>query len=227
MRPTRRPSRFWASALPGLAGHLARTMPWTMLLTGCVSGTAVLALLTRFASQTPLDQGTVRMTFLPAVAALAFVPHAHFRPLIQATPLPLWIASVGQTLFALPVLAVTCWVQLQLMASTAPPTDAGHLPAVYPLLAQLTAWSMLTLAIAACCERTRYAALSGAIAVPVSFALIAAASFAPALERNLLTPPAAPHTATTAWYAIAAVALALAVVALRDHWRRYTRRIHL
>jgi hypothetical protein len=227
MRPTRQPSRFWTSALPSLARHLIRTMPWATLLAGCVSGTAAMVLLTRFAAQTPLDQGTVRITFLPAVAALAFVPHAHFRPLVEATPVPLWIASVGQTLLALPVLAVTCWVQLQLMASTEPSADAGHLPAVYPLLAQLTAWSVLTVAIATCCERTRYAALSGAIAVPVSFTLIAAASFAPALERNLLTPPAAPHAATVAWYAITAAALVLAIVAVRDHWRRYTRRIHL
>jgi hypothetical protein len=82
-------------------------------------------------------------------------------------------------------------------------------------------------AIAACCERTRYATLSGAVAVPVSFALIAAASYTPALKRSLLTPPAAPHAATVAWYTIAAAALALDSVAVRDQWQRYTRRLHL
>jgi hypothetical protein len=223
MSRVRRPRRFWISTLPALARHLVRTVPWVTLLAGCGGGTAVLALLTRFASQTALDQNTVRMTFLPAVAALAFVPHVHFRPLSQVTAVPSPIIAAGQTLLALPVLAVTCWVQLRLMAGTVPANAAGRLPAVYPLLAQLTAWSLLTVAIAACCERTRYAALSGAIAVAAGFTLIAVASFAPALERRLLTPPAAPHAVTIAWYALAAAALVLAGVAASDQWRRFSR----
>jgi hypothetical protein len=97
-----------------------------------------------------------------------------------------------------------------------PAAAAVHLPAVYPLLAQLTGWSLLTAAIAAYCERTRYASLSGAVAVPVSFALISIASFTPVLNRYLLTPPAAPHAATITWYAITAAALVLAGVAVRD-----------
>ena len=216
MSGTRRPRRFWTSALPGLAPHLARTTPWATLFAGCASGTLILALLAHFAGRSPLDQSTVRVTFLPAVAALAFVPHIHFRPIIQAAPTPTWIAPVGQTLFALPVLAATCWVQLRLMAGTLPAGLAGPVPAVYPLLAQLTGWSVLTGAIAVCCERTRYASLSGAVAVPVSAVLIAAVEFIPALNRYLLTPPSAPHAATIAWYAIAAAALALAGVAVRD-----------
>jgi hypothetical protein len=87
---------------------------------------------------------------------------------------------------------------------------------VYPLLAQLTGWSLLTVAIAACCERTRYAALSGAIATAVSFALIAATSYAGVIKRRLLAPPATPHAATIAWYAIAAAALALTCLAIGD-----------
>ena len=222
-----RPRRFWTRALPALAQHLMRTMPWVTLLVGCASGTLVLALMAHFAGHTPLDQGTVRVTFLPAMAALAFVPHVNFRPLIPTTPVPTWIASAGQTLPAAPVLATTCWVQLQLMASTLPAHSTAHLPAVYLLLAQLTGWSVLTIAVAACCERTRYTALSGPIATAVSLTLIAAASYTTAIKRHLLTPPATPHAATLAWYAIAAAALALSCLAIRDQWHRYTRRLHL
>jgi hypothetical protein len=221
-----RPRRFWIRALPVLARHLMLTMPWVTLFVGCASGTLVLAVMAHFAGRSPLDQGAVRVTLLPAMAALAFVPHVHFRPLIQATPVPAWIAGAGQTLLAAPVLAVTCWAQLRLMTSTLPEHSAAHLPAVYPLLAEFTGWSVLTVAVAACCERTRYAALSGAIATAVSLALIAAASYTTALKRHLLTPPATPDAATLAWYTIAAAALLLTFLAVRDQWHRYTRRLH-
>jgi hypothetical protein len=222
-----RPRRFWTRALPIFVWHLTRTTPWLTLIVGCASGTVVLAVMAYFAGHTPLNQDTVRFTFLPAVAALAFVPHVHFRPLIQAMPVPTWIAAAGQTLLAVPVLAVTCWVQLRLMTSTVPVGSAGHLPAVYPLLAQLTGWSLLAVAIAACCERTRYTALSGAIASTVSFALIATASYTDPIKRHLLAPPATPHAATITWYAIAGAALTVICLAIRDPWHRYTRRLHL
>lgn len=225
-RCPRRPleaGRFWISVLSALLRHLIRTMPWTALLAGCASGTLVLALLAHFTGSSPLDQSTVRITFLPAVAALAFVPHTHSRPVTQTTPVPAWITAAGQTVLALPLLAATCWAQLRLMADTTPAADAGFSPAVYPLVAQLTAWSLLAAAIAACCERTRYAALSGAIAVPIGAALIAGAEFIPEIQRHLLTPPASPHAATITWYSTAAAALALAAIARRDPWHRYTR----
>jgi hypothetical protein len=185
----------------------------------------VLALLAHFAGHTPLDQSSVRITYLAAVAALAFVPHTHFRPVTQATPVPAWVAAAGQTVLALPVLSVTCWVQLRLMAGTVP-VGAGQQPAIYPLLAQLIAWTLLGAAIAICCDRTRYASLSGAIAIFITATLIAGAEFTPALQRHLLTPPATPRAATIAWYLIAATALAMANVAGRDSWHRYTRRLH-
>ena len=87
-------------------------------------------------------------------------------------------------------------------------------------------WSLLALSIATCCERTRYAALSGAIAAPVTFVAIAAASFLPPLDRHLLSPPDTARAATIAWYSIAAAAGALAILAIRDQWNRYTRRLH-
>jgi hypothetical protein len=223
---TKRARGFWPRAVPVFARHIFRTTPWVTLIAGCASGTVILALLAHVTNHSPISQGTVRVTFLPAVATLAFVAHVQFRPVMQTTPVPTWIAAAGQTLLALPVLALTCWVQLRLMTSTYPPASAGHLPAVYPLLAQLTGWSALTVALAAGCERTRYAALSGAIAVPVSFAIIAVTTYTPGFERHLFTPPASPHAAAIASCAIAAAGLALTCLAIRDQWQRYTRRLH-
>jgi hypothetical protein len=220
----RRPTR--ARALPGLIPHLLRTTPWPALLAGCASGTLVLAVLAHFAGDSPLDQSTVRITLLPAVAALCFTPHTHSRHIVQTAPLPAWITTAGQTLLALPLLAATCWGQLHLMAETVPAGETVHLPAIYPLIAQFTAWSLFAAAIAGCYERTRHASLSGAIAVPVSTALIAVAEFTPALQRRLLTPPATPQAAAIAWYTLAAAALSLAGIAIRDQWHRYTHRLH-
>ena len=201
-------------------------MPWGTLLVGCASGTVVLALMAYFAGHSPLDQNTVRLTLLPAVGSLAFVPHIHFRPLIQTTPVPIWVASVAQMLLAVPVLAITCAVQLDLMTSTSPTPYRTQLPAVYPLVAQLTGWSLLALSIAAGCERTRYAALSGAISAPLTFVAIAAAWFIPPLRRHLLSPPDTAMAATIAWYTIATAALIVAAFATRDQWHRYARRLH-
>lgn len=161
------------------------------------------------------------------MAALAFVSHVRFRPVIHTTPLPSWIAPVGHTLLSLPVVGLTCRMQLGLMASTVHAAYGRHLPAVYPLLAQLTGWCAFTMAVAACCERTRYAVLSGAIAVPVSFAAIAIATYTPAIKRVLATPPATPHAVTVGWYTITSAALVLTGLAIRDQWQRYTRRLHL
>ena len=89
------------------------------------------------------------------------------------------MAPAGHVLLAAPVLAVTCWAQLRIMAHTIPPHALGHPPAVYPLIAQLTGWCAVTVAAAACVDRSRYADLGGAIAAPVSFAAIALAWYAP------------------------------------------------
>jgi hypothetical protein len=102
----------------------------------------------------------------------------------------------------------------------------SHLPAVYPLLAQLTGWCALAVAAAACCDRSRYADLGGAVAAPVSLAIIALAWYSPGINRLLVTPPATARAATLAWYAITAAALALTCVAMRDRWQRYTRVLH-
>jgi hypothetical protein len=209
-----------ARALPVLARHIVRTVPWAALTAGCLAGTALLVLLTYVADHDHqvLSPGVVRLGFLPAVAALAFVPRDPLRQLTQAAPAPAWLTCAGQTLLAVPVLAVTCWAQLRLVDHTGPQRSA-----LYPLLAQLTGWCALALAAAACCDRSRYADLGGAVAAPASLAVIALAWYTPGIDRLLLTPPASPPDETLAWYAIAAAALALGVTALRDRWHRYAR----
>jgi hypothetical protein len=220
---TARPGMFWTRAAPVLCHHVILMMPWATLLAGCATGTALLALLAA-TSQTPLGQTAVRLTFLPAIAALAFVPQAPLRPLDQTTPLPTWVTPAAQTLLAVPALALTCWVQLLIMAHTYPSPGRHHLAAIYPLIAQLTGWSALAVAIGACCDRSRYTDLGGAIAAPLTLAAIAIAWFTPGIKDLFATHPATPRNATIAWYSITAISLAITAAAMSDTWHRYTRK---
>jgi hypothetical protein len=224
----RRSRASWLRVLPLLARHIARTMPWTTLMAGCLAGSIFLAFLAHVArgSHWQLSQGTVRFAFLPAIAALAFVPRAPFRPLSQATPVPAWVVPVCHLLLAAPVLVATCWAQLRVSNYTIPPHSLGHAPAVYPLIAQLAGWCAVTAGAAAWVDRSRYADLGGAIAAPASFAVIALASYAPVGARFLAEPPATAHAVTVTWYAIATAALTLACLAMRDQWHRYSRRAY-
>jgi hypothetical protein len=218
----------WLRALPLLARPITRTMPWVTLIIGCLAGTAFLAVMARVAdtSHAPLGLATARLAFLPAIAALAFIPRIPFRPLTQVTPVPAWLAPAGHIALAAPVLAVTCWAQLRIVAHTIPPRTLSHPPAIYPVIAQLTGWCAVTVAAAACADRSRYADLGGAIAAPVSFAAIALAWYAPVTGRFLMEPPATAHAVTIAWYAIATAGLTLCCTAMRDRWHRYTRSLH-
>ena len=228
VRPAQRSRLSWVRALPLLARPVTRTMPWVTLITGCLAGTVYLAIMAQVASasHSPLGQGSVRLAFLPAVAALAFVSRAPFRPLTQTTPVPAWVAPAGHVLLATPILTATCWAQLRITAHTIPAHTLSHPPAVYPLIAQLTGWCAVTVAAAACVDRSRYSDLGGAIAAPVSFAAIALTWYAPITHRFLTEPTATPHGVTIAWHAIATAALALTCVAMRDQWHRYTRNLH-
>jgi hypothetical protein len=229
VRQARRPRLSWLRGLPLLARHITATMPWITLLTGCLAGTGFLAALAHVAgtSHGPLDQGAVRLAFLPAIAALAFLPRTPFRPLTQTTPVPAWVTPASHLLLAAPVLAATGWAQLRIMAHTIPPHTVGHPPAVYPVIAQLTGWCAVTVACAACVDRSRYADLGGAVAIPVSFAAIALAWYAPVTSRFLTGPPASALGVTTAWYAIAAAALTLTCAAMTDRWHRYSRHLRV
>ena len=227
VRPALRYRLSWVRAAPLLARHIARTTPWVTLLAGCLAGTGYLSALARFTGGSqPLGQGNVRLAFLPAVAALAFVPRAPFRPLTQTTPVPAWVAPAGQLLLAAPILAATCWAQLRIIAHTIPPHSLGQPPAVYPLVAQLTGWCAVAVAAAACVDRSRYADLGGAIAAPASLAVIALAWYVPASASLLADPPATAHGVTIAWYAVTSAALTLTCAAMRDQWHRYSRSLH-
>jgi hypothetical protein len=210
--------------LPLLARHVTRTMPWAALIAGCAAGTLLLAALAYFADKShySLSQTTVRFCFLPAVVAVGFALRAPVQSIAQAAPAPGWLSPAGHILLAIPVLAVTCWAQLGLMAHTSPPGAAGH-PAVYPLLAQLTGWCALSVAAAACADRSRYADLGGAVAAPITMAAIALAAFVPAARHILVVPPETPRAGAFAWYLVAAAALAVTAAALRDRWHRYSR----
>jgi hypothetical protein len=212
--------------LPLVARYLTRTMPWVTLITGCLAGTALVAVLAHVAdtSHWSLGQGTIRLTFLPAIAGLAFAIRDPFRTLTRATPVPAWVTPAGHLVLAVPILAATCWAQLGIAAYTVPPRTLAHAPAVYPLIAQLTGWSAVTVAVAACVGRSRYADLGGAVAVPVSFAAIALAWYAPVSARLLVDPPATASAVAIAWYALAFFALIVAGAAMHDPWHRYVGR---
>ncbi len=227
VRPARRPRLSWLRALPLLAWPITRMMPWATLITGCLVGTVFLAVLAHVAQASGwlLGQGNVCLAFLPAVAALAFVPRVPLRPVTQAVPVPAWVAPAGHLLLAVPVLAATCWAQLRIMTRTIPLHILGHPPAIYPLIAQLTGWCAVTVAAAACVGRSRDADLGGAVAAPVSFAAIALAWYTPITRRILVEPPATVHGMTIAWYAVATAALALTCAAMRDQWHRYSRNL--
>ena len=207
-----------------LARRVSQTMPWVPLITACLAGTGFLAIMAHVADSAHwlLGLGYVRMAFLPEVAALAFVVPAPFRPLTQVTPVPAWVASAGRLLLAAPVLAATCWAQLRIANHSMSPLSLGPLPAIYPVIAQLTGWCAVTVAVAACVDRSRYADLGGASAVPVSAAAIALAWYVPMTHKLLAEPPATAHGVTFAWYAVATAALALTCVAMRDQWHRYS-----
>jgi hypothetical protein len=219
MRDPPRPSRFWPHTVSALARHVLRTVPWATLLAGSATGTALLAVLDE-TSRTPLGQGSVRLTFLPAVAALAFVPRTHTQALAQAAPLPTWVIPAAQSFLAIPVVAVTCWAQLLIMTSTIP-ASVGHAPAVYPLVAQFTGWCAIAVAAAAVCERSRYSDLGGAVAAPVTLVVVALAWVTPGLKDGLALPLAAPVTATIAWCSVATGALAVTIAGMRDRWHRH------
>ena len=215
----------WLRALPLLARPVTETMPWVTLITGCLAGTVYLAVMARLAgsSHSRLGPGDVRLAVIPAVAALAFVPRSPFRPITLATPVPAWVNPAGHILLAAPVLAATWWAQLRIIAHASPLAARSHLPAVYPLIAELTGWCAVTVAASACVGRSRYADIGGAVAAPVSFAAISLAWYAPVSSRFLSEPVAGSHTVTVAWYVVATAALTLACAAMRDRWHRYAR----
>jgi hypothetical protein len=235
LNPPGRPARFarrsrlsWLRTVHLLARPITRTMPWVTLIVGCLAGTVFLAILAPVAdgAHWSLGEADVRLALLPAIAALAFVVRDPFRPLTQATPVPARVGPAARILVAAPVLAMTCWAQLRIMSHTISGRALHDQLAVYPLIAQFTGWCLVTVAAAAWVDRSRYADLGGALAGPVSLAVIGIVWYAPVSARLLVGPPATAHGVTVAWYAVACAGLVLSCLAMRDRWHRYGRTLH-
>jgi hypothetical protein len=203
-------ARVLRAALP----HLVATMPWGTLLGGCVIGLAASAAGYRLAGPASDSAGVtavVRAAFVPLVVVAAFLAADPHRPLVAALPAPAWLTPATHTALALPVLTGTAALQLRLAAAE---LAAGQrytgVPAQLPRLmlsAELAAAAAIALAAASVVARTRWHELGGAIAAPVSLAIIAAtqATWADVTWRILL---------------VGALAVATAAWAQRDPWLR-------
>jgi hypothetical protein len=212
---TARAPRTWAlrvlrAALP----HLAATMPWGTLLGGCAIGLAISVVGYRFAGAASDSAGVaavVRAAFVPLVLVAAFLAADPHRHLVAALPAPAWLTAATHTALALPILAATAALQLRLAsAELAAGQRYTGVPAHLPWLmlsAELAAAAAIALAAAGVVARTRWRELGGAIAAPVSLAVIAAtqATWADVTWRILL---------------VGALAVATAVWAQRDPWLR-------
>lgn len=215
------------------APHLARTMPWPVLLAGCAVGLSISLVEHLFArpSQSPTTIIiVVRVAFVPLVAASAFLtsdPLDH--DLATALPAPAWLSTVMSVIFALPILGLSAWLQLALTASALRISEpaTAHLPWL-SLVVELGAWSVFAIAAATSISRTRWNELAGAIAVPVALAFVGVLAFAP-----LRLLPAAPSPTGLAspehaawlrsdwsWCALGLAAALVTLFAGRDRWRR-------
>lgn len=217
-----------------LPRHVAGLLPWGPLLAGCLTGIGVTAALRVFAGpvETPAELGAgVRASFVPAIAGLAFLLHDPQRQLTGALPAPPWLTSALRVALALPVLALTGAIQLDL-AARALAVDlraAGQPPAGLPwvaLTAELAAWCAFALAFAAALERTRWGDLAGFAAAALALAAVGALAVLPLhlLPAAIVaTTRAQQHRWTAAWRFWAAAGGTAALVAgwaVGDPWRR-------
>jgi hypothetical protein len=203
-------ARVLRSALP----HLAATMPWGTLLGGCAIGLAASVVAYRFAGPASDSAGVtaaLRAAFVPLALVTGFLAADPHRHLVAALPAPAWLTAATHTALALPVLAGAAALQLRLAAAElATGQRYTNVPAHLPwpaLSAELAAAAAIALATASVVARTRWHELGGAIAAPVSLAVIATthAALAGFTWRLLL---------------VGALAVATAAWAQRDPWLR-------
>ncbi len=213
---------------PGpLAAHLARSTPWLPLLAGCLAGTG----LSLAAEITARDQDprlvavVARASFIPAMAGLAFLLQDRHWQLAASLPVPGWLGAAMRIGLVLPLLALTCWLQLQLGdRALARMRAGGTLPAL-AIGAEFAAACAITLAAAAAVQRSRWHDLGGVIALPAGMIVLAALAFGPlrVLPTQILTTGTWPR----AWVRATLLAVLLAGLAAfgaawssRDRWRR-------
>ncbi|HXW47260.1 MAG TPA: hypothetical protein VEL03_20875, partial [Streptosporangiaceae bacterium] len=172
---------------PALAAHVAGMMPWGPLLAGCLTGICMTVALRIAAgpTETPADLTVgVRASFVPVIAGLAFLLHDPHRPLTGALPARAWLTPAVRVAMAIPALALSGAVQLQIAgrALAADLHATGQPAAPLPwvgLTAELAAWCALALALAAGLERTRWHDLAGLIAAVGALAVIGAVALVP------------------------------------------------
>ena len=228
------PRRRHARSGTALAWHVAQALPWGTLLAGCLTGIGVTAALRIFAgpTETPVDLGGgVRASFVPVMAGLAFLLHDPNRQLTGALPAPAWLTPAIRVALAVPVLALTGAIQLDLGAralavdlhTTGQP--AAELPWV-ALTTELAAWCALALALAAGLDRTRWRELAGVVAAVGALAVAGALALLPlhmlpAAITEMTRAQARQWTAAWRLWAAAGGAAALtAAWAAGDPWRR-------
>jgi hypothetical protein len=238
-------------AVFALTGHVARFVPWGALAAGACAGLGFSLAVRGFANpaapQAELITG-VRLAFLPPMVSLGFVLHDRHRQLAGALPVPTWVTSALRLCLALPVIALTCWLQFWLVASALAATSTGQagtpvagaaaagggretLP-VPPLVTEFVGCCVIMLGVAAAVERGRWRDLGGGAGVPAALAVLAALAGLSMLKGSpvRLLPTtfdamtaAQRHEWDRAWLAWAAVGLAAAMAAgwsSRDPWRR-------
>jgi hypothetical protein len=216
-----------------LTGHVAGMMPWGPLLAGCLTGIAVTVALRIFAGPTEspanLSVG-IRASFVPVVAGLAFLLHDPHRQLTGALPARAWLTPAVRVAMALPVLALSGTIQLQITArALAADLSAPGRPAALPWIAlttELAAWCALALALAAGFERTRWHDMAGFLAAVSALAVVGALTLLPlhllptAITDMTGTQQRQWATAWRVWTAVGAAGILTADWAAGDPWRR-------
>jgi hypothetical protein len=208
-------------------------MPWGPLLAGCLTGIAVTVALRIGAGPTesPADLGVgIRASYVPVVAGLAFLLHNPHRQLTGALPARPWLPAAIRVAMALPVLALSGMIQLQIAAhALAADLHAAGQPAALPwiaLTAELAAWCALALALAAGFERTRWHDLAGFLAAVAALAVVGSLAVLPLhLLPTAITGMTAAQqhqwaAAWQLWAAAGAAGILLAGWAAGDPWRR-------
>jgi hypothetical protein len=222
-------------SLAPLVGHLTRTMPWPVLLSGCVAGLGISLVAHQLAhpsENTSIVTLVVRVAFVPLVATVAFLAYDAHRTLVTALPFPKWVAPAMQLFLAIPPIALTLLGQLELAADDLKRAADNHQGSAAPglpwqaLCGEFIAWSAIVFAVASTIARSRWQDLGGSVAAPAGLAIIALLAVTPLglLPSQLLNLTKSQRTewmrAEWLWCAIAILACLIAWWANRDPWLR-------
>ena len=161
------------------APHLVRTVPWAVLIAACATGLAVSLVSSQFLNPLRSTEGVLlfsRLAAVPLAAAMAFLAWSPDRSLTVTLPAPSWLAHAFRVACALPVIGLTVFIQYELARRELATGSAAALPGrvSWPTqLAEFIAWLAVAAAAAAAIDRTRWRELGGAVAAPITLALIA------------------------------------------------------